>query len=137
MRRRVRDARVATFATLTEDGRAHLVPITFAVSEDVLFSAVDAKPKTSRQLKRLANIERDDRVTVLVDRYDDDWSELFWVRLEGRARVVREGAEFDRAIEALTDKYAQYREEPPAGPMIVVDVSRWSGWTASAEEAGP
>ena len=87
IRRRVAGARAATLATLDGDGRPHLVPITFVLSGDELFTAVDHKPKTTRALKRLANIRHDPRVTVLVHSYDEDWAKLWWCRLRGEARV--------------------------------------------------
>lgn len=120
-------ARLATVG----DSLPHIVPITFAIAGDVLYSAVDAKPKRSRDLKRLRNIEASAEVAVLVDSYEDDWSRLWWCRLDGRARVETAGFEFDRGCLVLADKYPQYRVEAPAGPLIVVDVTRWSGWSAS------
>jgi PPOX class probable F420-dependent enzyme len=107
--------------------------MTFALSGDLLYSAVDAKPKRSRDLKRLQNIHANPNVAVLVDEYDEDWSRLWWCRLDGRAHVVGEGEEADAGIRELSAKYPQYREHPPAGPVIVVDVIRASGWSASDE----
>lgn len=124
-------ARVARLATTGSDGRPHLVPITFAFVDEVLYSTVDAKPKRSNDLKRLRNIAAHPEVCVLVDAYDEDWSRLWWCRLDGRASVVSEGERFRAALVALTEKYAQYREGPPSGPVIVVDVTKASGWTAS------
>jgi PPOX class probable F420-dependent enzyme len=131
IRRRVSQAPVARLATVSGQGRPHLVPITFATVGDALYSAVDAKPKRTHLLKRLVNIEAVPEVAVLVDHYDEDWSQLWWCRLDGRARVVRDGEERARALRALSEKYQQYREEPPTGPVIVVDVTEATGWSAS------
>jgi PPOX class probable F420-dependent enzyme len=108
------------------------VPFTFALDEDVIYSAIDAKPKSTRALKRLDNIRRDPRVTVLVDHYDDDWSRLWWCRLEGGARVLEDDAEIDRGRDLLVAKYPPYRSRPPAGPWIVVSVQALAGWASSA-----
>jgi PPOX class probable F420-dependent enzyme len=121
-------ARVARLATVGRDGSPHLVPIVFAVADGVIYSAVDAKPKRHTRLRRLANIESEPRVSVLVDRYDDDWTALWWVRADGVARVVPTAA---AALDALTGKYPQYRAAPPSGPFIVIEVGRWSSWSAS------
>lgn len=132
MHERVASARVARLATIAPSGRPRLVPITFALSDDTLYSAVDAKPKRHRRLARLSDVEADPRVTVLVDRYDDDWEALWWVRMEGTARVLEEGDEFERALDVLADKYEPYRRERPVGPVLAVDVERWSAWQAGA-----
>ena len=124
-------ARVARLATCGADGRPHAVPIAFAFRDGVLYSAVDAKPKRSEDLKRLRNIEARPEVCVLVDHYSEDWSRLWWCRLEGTARVVRQGAERERGLALLGEKYPQYREEPPPGPVSVVEVRRATGWAAS------
>jgi PPOX class probable F420-dependent enzyme len=97
---------------------------------DVLYTAVDHKPKRTRELRRLANIRNDPRVGVLVDRYDDDWSKLWWCRLRGEAEVVTDGPEFDRGVEALTEKYDHYRRTRVRGPVIVIRISEWTGWAA-------
>jgi PPOX class probable F420-dependent enzyme len=128
MRRRVGSARVARLATVDDRGRPHLVPICFALDEDTLYTAVDTKPKRSRRLKRLANVRVHPDVTVLVDQYEEEWTRLWWVRLRGRARVVEQGAELERALALLTEKYDQYRRHPPPGPAIVVAIEEWSGW---------
>jgi PPOX class probable F420-dependent enzyme len=121
-------ARVARLATVGRDGTPHLVPITFALAGDVIYSAVDAKPKRHRRLQRLANIAHEPRVSVLVDRYDDDWTALWWVRADGVAQVLPSSP---AALEALSAKYPQYRTAPPPGPFIEIAVSRWSSWSAT------
>ena len=67
---------------------------------------------------------------MLVDYYDEDWTQLWWVRLEGRARVLDGGDEASRAIARLTAKYAPYREDPPSPPVLAIDVQEWRGWDA-------
>jgi PPOX class probable F420-dependent enzyme len=122
-------ARVARLATVGHDGAPHLVPIVFALVDDVIYSAVDAKPKRHGRLRRLANIAHEPRVSVLADRYDDDWTLLWWVRADGVARVLPSSA---AALDALTGKYPQYRAEPPPGPFLEIQVGHWSAWSASA-----
>jgi PPOX class probable F420-dependent enzyme len=123
-------ARVARLATVGDDARPHLVPIVFALAGDAIYSAVDAKPKRTTALKRLANIARNPRVALLADHYDDaDWGALWWVRADGVARVV-EGAEAERGIALLRERYEQYRTDPPRGPVLAIAVERWSGWRA-------
>lgn len=126
---------MARLATLRADGTPHLVPFCFALDGDSLISAVDHKPKRTAHLQRLANVARDDRATVLVDEYDERWDRLWWVRLEGTARVLPEGSEADRARDLLVAKYRQYREHPPAGPVLSLTIRRWSSWEADPEAA--
>jgi PPOX class probable F420-dependent enzyme len=127
---RLTAARVAKLATVDPDGRPHLVPIVFAVDGDTLYSAVDAKPKRSRTLRRIENARARPDVTVLVDHYDDDWTKLWWIRLRGRARVLDGGPECERALELLREKYAQYCDEPPGPPVLAVDVTEVREWSA-------
>ena len=123
-------ARVARLATADAAGRPHLVPIVFAVAGDDVFSAVDAKPKRTTALRRLDNVRQNPRVALLADHYDDsDWDALWWVRAEGEARVL-EGDDAAPGLALLAERYAQYRAEPPAGPLLAVAVTRWSGWHA-------
>ncbi len=131
-RRRLAGARVARLATAGPDGRPHLVPMVFALAGDVLYSAVDAKPKRTRALRRLANVAANPRVAVLADHYEEDWSELWWVRADGTGRILdaREPEARD-ALGLLAGRYPQYRETPPAGPVLAVDVERWTGWAGS------
>jgi PPOX class probable F420-dependent enzyme len=124
-------ARVARLATIDPDGRPHLVPITFALAGEVLYSAVDSKPKRSRRLKRIENARARPEVTVLVDGYEEDWSRLWWLRLRGTARVFERGDEFDRALSLLGDKYEQYRANPPGGPVLALDVTERREWAAA------
>lgn len=113
---------------MRDDGSPRLVPICFVLDGDTLYTAVDEKPKRTRRLARLADIERDPRVEILIDHYDEDWSKLWWVRLRGRARVVDRD---ERALELLQAKYEQYRERPPSGPVIVVRIESRRVWPAA------
>jgi PPOX class probable F420-dependent enzyme len=147
-------ARVARLATVSAAGRPHLVPVTFAAfgpdvppilpatgpdappilpatAPDVLVTAVDHKPKATTALARLANIAANPAVSLLVDHYDEDWTQLWWTRADGHAKVLT--PEHDRdahavAVGPLAERYVQYRERPPAGPAILISVRRWSGW---------
>ena len=130
VRKRVRDARVGRLATVSPDGRPHLVPLCFALDGEVLYSAVDDKPKRSKRLQRVENIRNRPRVAVIVDQYDEDWTRLWWVRLDGTARVLDTGSEREHALALLRSKYQQYRAQPPTGAVIAVDVVRWRGWSA-------
>jgi PPOX class probable F420-dependent enzyme len=124
------EARVARLATVAPDGRPHVVPICFAVEDDTLYTAIDEKPKRTRALQRLRNIEANPRVEVLIDHYEEDWSRLWWVRLQGRARVQELDA---RSLELLTAKYSQYRARPPGGPLVVVAIERCAEWSVEPE----
>ena len=128
---RLTAARVARLATTDPDGRPHLVPIVFALDGDTLYSAVDRKPKRSRTLRRIENARARPDVTVLVDHYDEDWERLWWIRLRGRARVLDDGKERERALALLAAKYPQYREVPPDGPVLAVDVTQVRTWSAT------
>jgi PPOX class probable F420-dependent enzyme len=122
-------ARVARLATVGADGSPHLVPITFALVGTTLLSAVDAKPKATTSLRRLDNIAANPFVSVLVDEYDDDWSRLWWARADGWARVLP--ATDVAGLAALVKRYAAYRDNAPDGPVVVIAVNHWSGWSAT------
>jgi PPOX class probable F420-dependent enzyme len=123
-------ARVARLATAGRNGQPHLVPVTFAVGDTAtIVTAVDHKPKTTTRLRRLRNIAENPRVSLLVDYYSDDWSQLWWARADGSARVVdATQPDHDLAVSWLAHRYQQYREVPPTGPAVIIAVSRWSGW---------
>jgi PPOX class probable F420-dependent enzyme len=125
-------ARVARLATAGADRRPHLVPICFALDGAVLYTAIDHKPKRTHELRRLRNIAENPLVSVLADSYrDDDWSALWWARADGSARILpAAGAERARALMLLAERYRQYAEQPPTGPVIAVEVARFSGWRA-------
>jgi PPOX class probable F420-dependent enzyme len=129
--RRVLSARVARLATIDADGCPHLVPIVFVIHGKTLYSAVDAKPKRSRRLRRIENARARPGVTVLVDHYEDDWSRLWWVRLDGQARVLDAGEEAELALRLLIEKYEQYRRESPNLPVLAIDIHDWHGWEAA------
>jgi PPOX class probable F420-dependent enzyme len=129
MRRRIGESRDAYLATAGADGRPHAVPIGFAVAGDNISFAVDAKPKQTVNLKRLRNIAENPRVAVLFDHYEEDWSQLWWIRVDGTARVVADPAEMSRAVDLLMDRYPQYGQARPAGPVVAISIDRMSGWT--------
>ena len=134
-RRRFLDEPRAVLGTVGEDGAPHLVPVTFVHSAGHLYIAVDHKPKRTKDLKRLRNIAAHPAVTLLADRYADDWSRLWWARADGNATVTgldQLPAELRAELHALfAAKYAQYAATPPGGPVIDVDVRRWSGWSSA------
>src|SRR5436189_2635030 len=130
-RRRFATGSVAYLATLRLDGTAALVPIVFEVIGERVVSIVDPKPKRTPDLARLRHIARDPRVTLLVDRYEENWELLWWARADGEARIVGEGSEREEALAGLRAKYPQYEALPdPFGDAVVVQVTRWSGWSA-------
>jgi PPOX class probable F420-dependent enzyme len=133
-RRRFAAARVARLATITPDGRPHIVPVTFAVEGDRIYSIVDAaKPKSSLSLMRLRNIEANPQVTLLVDEYSDEWNQLWWVRADGTASVVADGPNRARAISLLRAKYPQYGASGQEfGAALVIDTDQWIGWSAGS-----
>ena len=129
-----RQSPVARLATSTPDGKPHLVPVVFAVGvdseHDVVYTAVDAKPKTTQRLRRLANIAANEQVSLLVDHYADDWNQLWWVRVDGVATIHAEGTAMQTGYELLRAKYPQYQSVSLNGPVIAVTVRRWSSWHA-------
>src|SRR5438552_16106114 len=130
MRRRIADAKVARLATVGAGGKPHVVPITFAVDGDTIYFAVDAKPKRTTDLKRLRNIAANPAVAVLFDHYEDDWSRLWWVRIDGAARIVDDELAAARAIDLLAGRYEQYLQARPGGPVVAISIERMSGWSA-------
>ena len=130
-RERLGAARVARLATVSATGQPHLVPVTFAVDGDMIYIAVDHKPKTTTKLRRLANIAANPQVTLLADHYADDWDELWWVRVDGWASIVEDERAVAHPIDALAGRYEQYRQDRPAGPVIVIQADNWSGWSST------
>ena len=123
---------VARLATVTETGRPHLVPITFAVHGNRIYSVVDAKPKTTvHGLRRLRNIRAQPQVSVLADHYADEWAALWWARADGIAAIWEDPGQTAAPLALLAARYPQYRDRPPGGPVIAIRVTRWTGWAAS------
>lgn len=131
LRERLAGEPVGRLATIDPDGSPNVVPFVFALVGDTLYTTVDAKPKRTQKLQRLANLERDPRCTVLVDHYDDDWNRLWWVRVRGTGRIVEANDERGRALAALVGKYPQYREIDPGEIVIAIDAESWKGWSYS------
>lgn len=131
MRRLVEAARVGHLATVGPDGHPHIVPVCFALVGDLAYTAVDHKPKRSTRLRRIDNIVANGHACLIVDHYSEEWSKLWWVRLDGRGRVVDDPDEVPRALTALGDKYVQYARKLPTGPVLAMEVTRWSGWSAT------
>jgi PPOX class probable F420-dependent enzyme len=127
-RSRVTQAPVGRLATVTPAGRPHVVPCCFVLVDDWIFSAVDAKPKSTLALRRLANIEAHAEVALLVDHYDENWDDLWWVRLDATAAVIDSGHRREEALAALAGKYRQYRQTAPPGPVIALEITRWRWW---------
>ncbi len=130
-RTRFASARVGRLATVTGDGRPRIVPVVFALVDEAVYSAVDHKPKSTRRLGRLADIRATGIASVLVDRYAEDWSTLWWVRADGPAQVLdADTVDGRHGIDALVAKYLQYADVRPLGPVIRIDVAHWSAWHA-------
>jgi PPOX class probable F420-dependent enzyme len=121
--------RVARLATTTAEGSPHLVPVVFARVGETVWTAVDAKPKSTTALRRLDNVRAHPAVSLLVDHYNDDWATLWWVRADGVATVLDVEDARD-GLDALVAKYPQYQANPPPGPVLRVDVTRWVSWSA-------
>jgi PPOX class probable F420-dependent enzyme len=129
-RARVSAARIGRLATVRPDGRPHVVACCFALRDDRLWTTVDAKPKATQRLQRLANVRANPWASLLVDHYEEDWDALWWVRVDGPATVLSAGDEFDTALAALVAKYPQYTTAVPRGPVIAIAAERWRGWSA-------
>jgi PPOX class probable F420-dependent enzyme len=134
--RRFSTARVARLATVTSVGHPHLVPVTFAPGRaNTLVTAVDHKAKRTTALSRLANIAANPAVSLLVDHYDEDWTQLWWARADGHATVLKPDVQSAAAaaeVAHLVARYEQYHNRTPSGPVVVITVVRWSGWVAEA-----
>ncbi len=129
-RRRLAAAPHGYLATASREGVPHLVPVVFALADDVIATAVDHKPKRTTALRRLRNIRENPMVCLLADFYDEDWSRLWWVRADAMAMVVEQGEAYVAAIGRLQQRHPQYRNQPPTGPVVLASVQRWSGWSA-------
>ena len=124
-------AQVAVLASVRPDGRAHAVPIVFAIDGDHLYTAIDHKPKSTTRLARLENIAKNPQVSVLAQHYNDDWEQLWWVRVDGEATVLESFDHRQKAVDLLIAKYAQYRSQAPSGNVIAVRIDRLTGWAAA------
>jgi len=127
-RRRVAEARVGRLATVTPEGRPHVVPCCFVLDEQTVYSAVDGKPKSTLALRRLENVRAHPSCSLLVDHWAEEWADLWWVRVDGSGRVIERGVERERALDLLKAKYAQYRQTTPPGAVLAVDIERWRMW---------
>jgi len=124
--------RAARLATAGRAGQLHVVPVPFAVDGDRICTAVDHKPKTTPNLRRLRNIAENPRVALLADHYTDDWAGLWWLRVDGRASIVTGETAMGPYLDLLAGRYGQYRQARPAGPVIVIEAERWTGWSGNA-----
>jgi PPOX class probable F420-dependent enzyme len=134
-------ARVARLGTADAGGQPLVLPVCYAFDGRACYSAVDAKPKRHGRLKRLRNIAENPRVSLAVDEYDEEWTRLRYVVLQGRAQILTAGAEVAHAADLLVAKYPQYRALPldrVAGPVIKIVPERVLHWryTAPDQEQG-
>jgi len=127
-RRRLGEASVGRLATVTSDGHPHVVPCCFVLWGDVIYTAVDGKPKSGRTLRRIENLEANAAFALLVDHYDDNWSHLWWVRVDGSGRIVSDDGEGSEAVRLLAGKYPQYRDVAIPGPVLALDIGSWTSW---------
>ena len=127
---------VVRLGTADARGRPHVVVVTFVIAGDMVYSAVDQKPKSGTNLKRLRNVGENPQVTMLADEYSDDWERLWWARADGRAVVLTDQRQMAEPLRLLTERYWQYREAAPTGPVLAVTVERWSGWAAAQRSPG-
>jgi PPOX class probable F420-dependent enzyme len=135
-RQRLTDARSGTLGTISADGGPHLVPCCFVLHNETIYSAVDGKPKTTMALRRLDNIRASPVASLLVDHFDEDWSTLWWVRVDGTARVLVDGddqtvgQERELALDLLVQKYSQYQAARPPGAVVAIDIGAWRSWSS-------
>ena len=123
-RRRFAAAQVARLATITPEGRPHIIPVTFAIQHDSLYIAIDHKPKTTENLQRIKNIKTNPTVSILADHYTNDWTTLWWTRADGTATITED----EVGIDLLVAKYQQYQETRPHPPAIKIETTNWTGW---------
>jgi PPOX class probable F420-dependent enzyme len=123
-------ARVGRLGLVDLEGAPRVLPVTFAVAEGRIWSAIDKKPKRAEEPARLRFLQRDPRAALTVDRYSDDWDQLAWVQVLGRVEImpVKTGA---AGLEALSAKYEPYRSEPPPGPLLCLEPQRYLWWRAA------
>jgi PPOX class probable F420-dependent enzyme len=121
--------RVARLGLLDEGDRPRVLPVTYAVHDAALWSAIDHKPKRTDEPARVRYLRRRPEAAVTVDRYSDDWSELAWVQVLGTVEVI-DAVHAPEALEALTEKYEPYLAEPPQGPLLRIAPRRVLWWRA-------
>ena len=125
----IEELRAARLGTVSRDGRPHLIPVCYTLADGCIWIPIDEKPKSTMRLARIENIERDSRVSVLFDRYSDDWAELAWVRVDGEASVLAAGRERPDALAELRRRYGQYKAMDLEGlPLIRIVPTRVAGW---------
>ena len=126
-------ARNAHLATITPEEHPHIVPVTFAVVDNWIATMVDHKPKTTMRLQRLENIQHRPQASLLTDHYEEDWDQLWWVRIDGQATLHEQGETWEMSRQSLASKYEQYTERPPEGPAIVIEIDRIKWWASTPE----
>jgi PPOX class probable F420-dependent enzyme len=126
----LKTARVGRLGLVDEEGAPRVLPVTFALADGRIWSAIDQKPKRSGEPARLRFLRRDPRAALTVDRYSDDWDELAWVQVLGTVRI-REVSEGAAGMEALSAKYGQYRDQAPPGPLLALEPQRYLWWRAA------
>jgi PPOX class probable F420-dependent enzyme len=121
---------VGHLGLVDEEGAPRVMPVTYAVAEGRIWSAIDRKPKRAGEPARVGFLRRDPRAALTVDRYSDDWEELAWVQVLGSVAVLDVGDGAD-GLEALSAKYEQYRVEVPPGPLLALRPERYLWWRAA------
>ena len=125
--------RVGRLGILDLESGPRVQPVTFAVAEGRIWSAIDQKPKRTVEPARLRFLRRDARAALTVDRYSDDWEELAWVQVLGRVSIL-DADDAASGLRALLEKYEQYLEAPPPGPVLALEPQRYLWWRAADEE---
>ena len=136
VRDRIDAARSAHFATASAGAEPHLIPVVFALSGTAAYIAIDEKPKTTTRIRRLRNIEENPQAALLIDHYDDDWSQLWWIMLRGRADILLpdtwDANEARDARSALRSRYPQYAAQALEDrPLIRLTIEKVTHWSAS------
>lgn len=117
--------------TVRPNGQPHVVPVTYALAGNSVVTMIDHKPKTTDRLQRLINIENNPVATLMSDHYSEDWSALWWVRVDGEASIHIGGRVWEESAAALRAKYGQYAENSPRGPAVVISVDRVTSWEST------
>jgi PPOX class probable F420-dependent enzyme len=128
------EARVGRLGLLDDEGAPRVLPVTFAVAEGRIWSAIDQKPKRTAEPARLRFLRRDPRAALTVDRYSDDWHELAWAQVLGSVSIIEVG-DGQAGLAALSAKYEPYRTETPRGPLLALQPQRYLWWRA-ADQGG-